>query len=31
MMANRFDEMALLKAGYGFEQTIQLDKKFPDL
>jgi len=31
MMTNRFDEMSLLRAGYGFEQTIQLDKKFPDL
>lgn len=25
MMADRFDEMALLRAGYGFEQTIKLD------
>lgn len=25
MMANRFDEMALLRAGYGFEKTIGLD------
>ena len=31
MMANRFDEMALLRAGYGFEKSIRLDKKFPDL
>jgi len=31
MMANRFDEMSLLRAGYGVEKTIQLDKKFPDL
>ncbi|MBU8911396.1 MAG: Asp-tRNA(Asn)/Glu-tRNA(Gln) amidotransferase subunit GatA [Desulfobacterales bacterium] len=31
MMAKRFDEMALLRAGYGFEKTIQLDKRFPDL
>ncbi len=31
MMANRFDEMSLLRAGYGFEKTIQLDKKFPNL
>ncbi|MBU1342423.1 MAG: Asp-tRNA(Asn)/Glu-tRNA(Gln) amidotransferase subunit GatA [Proteobacteria bacterium] len=30
MMANRFDEISLLRAGYGFEKTIQLDKKFPD-
>ena len=25
MMAKRFDEMTLLRAGYGFEQTIKLD------
>ncbi|MCK5695002.1 MAG: Asp-tRNA(Asn)/Glu-tRNA(Gln) amidotransferase subunit GatA [Desulfobacula sp.] len=31
MMANRFDEISLLRAGYGFEKTIQLDKKFPNL
>ena len=31
MMANRFDEMSLLRAGYGFETTIRLGKKFPDL
>jgi len=31
MMAGRFDETALLRAGHGFEKTIQLDKKFPDL
>ncbi|MCD4677014.1 MAG: Asp-tRNA(Asn)/Glu-tRNA(Gln) amidotransferase subunit GatA [Desulfobacula sp.] len=31
MMAGRFDEMSLLRAGYGFEKTIQLDKKFPNL
>jgi len=31
MMANRFDELALLRAGYGFEKTILLDKKNPDL
>ncbi|MCD4719003.1 MAG: Asp-tRNA(Asn)/Glu-tRNA(Gln) amidotransferase subunit GatA [Desulfobacula sp.] len=31
MMANRFDEMSLLRAGHGFEKTIQLDKKFPNL
>lgn len=31
MMARRFDEMTLLKAGYGFEQNIGLLKKFPDL
>ena len=27
MMADRFDEMTLLKAGYSFEQTINLDVK----
>ncbi len=27
MMAKRFDEMTLLRAGYGFEQTISLDVK----
>ena len=27
MMAKRFDEMTLLRAGYGFEQTIKLDVK----
>ncbi len=31
MMAKKFDEMILLKAGYGFEQNIGLSKKFPDL
>jgi aspartyl-tRNA(Asn)/glutamyl-tRNA(Gln) amidotransferase subunit A len=31
MMAKRFDEMSLLRAGYGFEKTIRLDKKFPNL
>jgi aspartyl-tRNA(Asn)/glutamyl-tRNA(Gln) amidotransferase subunit A len=31
MMARRFDEMSLLRAGYGFEQTIQLGKTFPNL
>jgi len=31
MMAGRFDEMSLLRAGYGFEKTIQIDKKFPKL
>lgn len=29
MMARRFDEMSLLRAGYGFEQTLQLPKRFP--
>ncbi|CCK81548.1 Asp-tRNA(Asn)/Glu-tRNA(Gln) amidotransferase subunit GatA [Desulfobacula toluolica] len=31
MMAKRFDEMSLLRAGYGFERTISLDKTFPNL
>ncbi len=31
MMANRFDEFSLLKAGYGFEKTIGLEKRFPQL
>ncbi len=31
MMANRFDEMSLLRAGYGFEKTLKIDKKFPEI
>ncbi|MFA5905485.1 MAG: Asp-tRNA(Asn)/Glu-tRNA(Gln) amidotransferase subunit GatA [Desulfobacula sp.] len=31
MMARKFDEMSLFRAGYGFEQNIGLSKKFPDL
>lgn len=31
MMARRFDETSLLRAGYGFENTIQLNNKFPNL
>ncbi len=31
MMAGRFDEISLLRAGYGFEKTASLDKRFPDL
>ncbi len=31
MMAKRFDEMSLLRAGYGFEQTLCLDRQFPNL
>lgn len=31
IMANRFDEMALIKAGYGFEQTLGLKNRFPDI
>lgn len=30
MMGRSFDELSLLRAGHGFEKTIQLDKKFPD-
>jgi len=31
MMARRFDEISLLRAGYGFEKTIQLGTKFPEI
>ena len=31
MMAKRFDEMSLLRAGYGVEQTLQLDNVLPNL
>jgi len=31
MMGKSFDELSLLRAGYGFEKTIQLAKTFPDL
>jgi aspartyl-tRNA(Asn)/glutamyl-tRNA(Gln) amidotransferase subunit A len=31
MMAKRFDEMSLLRTGYGFEQTLQLDNVLPNL
>ncbi len=31
MMANRFDEFSLLRAGYGLERTINLEKRFPEL
>ncbi len=31
MMANRFDEMALIRAGYGFEQSIGLKADLPKL
>lgn len=31
MMARQFDEMSLLRAGYGFERTRKLAKKFPTL
>lgn len=31
LMGKRFDEMSILQAGYGFEQTLSLDKKFPAL
>ncbi|MBF0230590.1 MAG: Asp-tRNA(Asn)/Glu-tRNA(Gln) amidotransferase subunit GatA [Desulfamplus sp.] len=29
IMANHFDEMALIKAGYGLEQTLDIKEKFP--
>ncbi len=31
MMARHFDEMSLIRAGYGFEQTIGLDEPLPEL
>ncbi|MCP4020553.1 MAG: Asp-tRNA(Asn)/Glu-tRNA(Gln) amidotransferase subunit GatA [Desulfobacteraceae bacterium] len=31
MMANRFDELTLIKAGYGFEQALCLESKFPKI
>ncbi|WP_457553012.1 Asp-tRNA(Asn)/Glu-tRNA(Gln) amidotransferase subunit GatA [Desulfobacula sp.] len=31
MMGKKFDEMSLLRAGHGFEKTIQLDKRFPKI
>lgn len=31
MMADRFDEMSLIKAGFGFEQTLSLPNRFPAL
>ncbi len=31
MMAGRFDEVSLLRAGYGFEKAVALDKRFPGL
>jgi len=31
MMADRFDEMSLFRAGYGFEKTIRTGQKFPSL
>jgi len=31
MMANRFDEMSLIRAGYGFEQELGLENKFPKI
>lgn len=31
MMADRFDEMSLIRAGYGFEQNVNLNFRFPDL
>jgi len=31
MMANRFDEMALVRAAYGLEQALDLEKQFPEM
>jgi aspartyl-tRNA(Asn)/glutamyl-tRNA(Gln) amidotransferase subunit A len=31
MMARRFDELSLIRAGYGVEQTLNLAPKFPEL
>lgn len=31
LMSKRFDELSLIKAGYGFEKTINLEQCFPDL
>lgn len=31
LLGNRFDEYALIRAGYGFEQTLQLTEQFPEL
>ncbi len=31
ILANRFDELSLIKAGYGFEQAVALSPKFPEL
>ncbi|MFH2061086.1 MAG: Asp-tRNA(Asn)/Glu-tRNA(Gln) amidotransferase subunit GatA [Pseudomonadota bacterium] len=31
LMAKRFDEMSILRAGYGFEKTVSLEQKFPIL
>ncbi len=31
MMADRFDELSLIRAGYGFEQNVNLSMRFPDL
>ncbi|MFK5954132.1 MAG: Asp-tRNA(Asn)/Glu-tRNA(Gln) amidotransferase subunit GatA [Desulfobacterium sp.] len=31
MMANRFDEMALVRAAYGLEQALDLKKRFPEM
>ncbi len=31
IMANRFDEMALIKAGYGVEQALDIKPKFPNI
>ncbi len=31
MMARHFDEMSLIRAGYGFEQAVGSHMKFPEL
>lgn len=31
LMGKRFDEETILKAGFGFEKTLGLEKRFPDL
>ena len=31
MMADRFDELSLIRAGYGFEQNVSLSVRFPDM
>ncbi|MCF8091090.1 MAG: Asp-tRNA(Asn)/Glu-tRNA(Gln) amidotransferase subunit GatA [Desulfotignum sp.] len=31
MMANRFDELSLIRAGYGLEKSLVLDRRFPAL
>ena len=31
VMARHFDEMSLIRAGYGFEQAVSNDIEFPEL